>query len=362
MKQLFLLTALILTLCTTGALAQTKGTLDKLLLKVDSVVTDSVKAETAARPDGPSLDMDSLRQAIRQQRRMALNTYSRVLALKPEPVNPNIPFNSVTDDALQAVLLQRINFNMDKLRAQAANDTVHLGAVQKAPLSVGTLKQEVSLVTNDTLRAAYYHQIAGYYLRYDSISVKRTRANYQEAAIDFTIKAVHAYSKINDVKGMRGSFDDLVKVYKDQRKYSQAKWFILQSNTISRQLNDVPNIILSLNTLAGIKMQIRDYDLAKGDLNEALALCLQNRYAQQESEVQMNFARLYDHLNDPKKSVQAVKRHDFLLDSIAKSARAAQLAAARQDSVQAAKKKLYTAVSNRKNSVRGNSSKKVATL
>lgn len=275
--------------------------------------------------------------------------------LKANKEDASTPFASVTNEALQASLLQKIAVNMDDFKEQmdfAANDTLNRATMQlKNPTNINRLKLQIGLVTNDTIRASLYQQIADHYLKYDSITVKKTKQTYQEAAIEYTIKALHAYSKYNDTPGLRASFNNLVKIYKDQKKYSQAKWFVLQSNTMSRQQKDAPNIISSLVELAGIKMAIKDYSLAMRDLDEAMALSTQNHFSKQESMVQQSYAMLYTKLNKPAKAAQALKRHDVIEDSITKAADAQRLAALAeaksQDSVQQVKKKLYTSANKK---------------
>lgn len=284
--------------------------------------------------------------------------------LKANKEDSSLPFASVTDEALQASLLQKIAVNMDAFKASmepAVNDTLKELPQQKAPLNINTLKEQIALVTNDTVKANLYQQIANYYLKYDSISVKKTKQFYQEAAIDYTIKALHAYSRYNDTPGLRTSFNNLVKVYTDQKKYSQAKWFVLQSNTMSRQQKDAPNIISTLVELAGIKMAIKDYSLALRDLDEAKSLSIQNNFPKQESAVQQSYAMLYTKLNKPKEAAAALKRHDAIEDSIIKAADAQRLAALKsQDSTLQAKKKLYTSVS--KKALKASSDKKIVSL
>jgi tetratricopeptide (TPR) repeat protein len=115
---------------------------------------------------------------------------------------------------------------------------------------------------------------------------------------------------------LRISFDNLAKVYHAQRKYTQAKWFILQSNTLSRDKKDSLNIIASLIELASIKSAINDYSLAMRDLNEALNISSKNHYPQQESEVQLNYALLYNNMKNYVKAATALKRHQTIDDSI----------------------------------------------
>ncbi|QKJ30906.1 hypothetical protein HQ865_14485 [Mucilaginibacter mali] len=271
----------------------------------------------------------------------------------------NNPFKPVTDDELQASLGKRIAASFKDL---AATDTLQPSMRPQTPAPIAQLKQQLVLVTNDTIRGSYYQKIADYYLlKYDSVTVRKTKLAYQEAAIEYTMKALHSYSKYSNNLGLRTCFNNLARVYKDQRKFSQAKWFILQSNTMSRQINDVPNIISSLVVLADIKMAIKDYSLAKGDLEEALTLSTQNKFPKQESIVQVSFSNLYTNLKDPKKATIALKRHDFIEDSLVKAEEAQRLAELKaQDSTRQVKKKLYTSAG--KKDLKTNSLKKTVSL
>lgn len=267
------------------------------------------------------------------------------------------PFPSVTDNELQACL----NKHIAEQIVFANADTLNQHIAPQKPVSINNLKRQISLVTNDTMRAAYYQKLADYYLKYDSISTRRTRQNYQDAAIEYTIKALHAYSSYNDTPGLINSFDNLVRVYRDQKKFSQAKWFILQANTMARQRRDAPKIISTLITLANIKMSIKDYKLAQRDLNEALSLSTSNHMPQMESIVQQNYYVLYTRLNNTAKATKALKRRDAIEDSLIKAAEARELAKMKtQDSLKQAKKKLYTSVS--KKSLKASSGKKQASL
>lgn len=223
-----------------------------------------------------------------------------------------------------------------RLSAHVVTDSVQI--VTNSPLD--SLKQELSINQYDSLKAGLYAQIAAQYLNYDKITSKREKANYQNEAINYTMLALHNYSKYNDTLGIRNCFDNLVKVYRAQRKFSQAKWFVLQSNTISRTLHDTPNIIASLIQLAAIKIDIKDYSLAMRDLNEALKLTSDNKMPKTEVRVQESYALLYSKMKNYGKEAIALKRRDFLNDSIQKAEQAV-LAKVATDSVQS-KKKLIT--------------------
>jgi hypothetical protein len=149
---------------------------------------------------------------------------------------------------------------------------------------IDSLKQELGAIIDDSLKAPVYTQIAQQYIKIDTISNRKTRVSYQNLAIANTLSALHLYSRYNDTSGLQTSFDDLARVYHAQHKYSQAKWFILQSNSLARIKNNNPAVINSLLELASIKTDIKDYKLAMRDLNEALQIASQNHYSKQESQ------------------------------------------------------------------------------
>jgi tetratricopeptide (TPR) repeat protein len=226
--------------------------------------------------------------------------------------------------------------------------------------NIDSLKFHLQLIANDSLKSGIYSQIAAQYLKYDTIPNRSVKKMYQNNALNYTYLALHVYSKYNDTVGLRNCFNNLAKVYRSQKKYSQAKWFILQSNTLSRVKKDVPNITASLIELAAIKMDIKDYSLAMTDLNEALKLSTTSRDPRAESRVQEKYALLYSHLKNYTKEAIAMKRHDFIEDSIKKGEEALLIAKLNaKDSVQT-KKKLNTVPA--KKTYKPNYSKRIASL
>ncbi|RYU92008.1 hypothetical protein EWM62_00790 [Mucilaginibacter terrigena] len=173
---------------------------------------------------------------------------------------------------------------------------------------IDSLKQKLQLTTNDTLKGAIYKQIATEYLKFDKQPNRNLKAYYQTEAIHYTLLALHNYSYYEDTTGIRSSFDDLARVYVAQKKYSEAKWFTLQSNKISRQVKDIPNIISSLIKLSAIKMELKEYKMAMRDLNEALRWSTANKMPALEAVVQQNYAYLYNRLKDYEKGDAAEKR------------------------------------------------------
>ena len=221
-----------------------------------------------------------------------------------------------------------------------------------------SLKAERLLqMRSDSSKAAEFAQKAGEYLHYDTISNKKEKLAAENEAISYTMKALHFYSRCDDTTGLRTSFDILAKVYRSEKKYTQAKWFILQSNTMSRVKNDVPNIITSLLLLASIKTDIKDYSLAMRDLNEAMKLADSSREPKTAAMVQLGYVMLYNNMKNYSKADIALKRYNFINDSIQHNTDAKLAAVA--DSVQH-KKKLYLTSSRRASKT--SSSKKIALL
>jgi tetratricopeptide (TPR) repeat protein len=235
-------------------------------------------------------------------------------------------------------------------------------------MSLDSLKQQVKLNKYELLSGPIYTEIAARYMDYDTISNKRLRLSYQNEALNYTMRALHRYSAYNDTVGLRICFDNLAKVYFAQKKYPQAKWFILQSNTLSRIKKDIPNVITSLITLSAIKSNIKDYNLAMRDLNEANQLSVINHLPKTQVEVLKNFALLYSRMKNYPKEALILKKRDSLVDSIRKEENTKLMAkVAAQDSIQAKradsvqnKKKVYT--SSIKKPYKGNSPRKTALL
>jgi hypothetical protein len=65
------------------------------------------------------------------------------------------------------------------------------------------------------------------------------------------------------------NFSDLAQLYVQQNRYSEAKWYFLQSTFLARQQNNNKLTISNLTKLALVKSEIGDFMLAQQDLFEA---------------------------------------------------------------------------------------------
>jgi hypothetical protein len=65
------------------------------------------------------------------------------------------------------------------------------------------------------------------------------------------------------------NFSDLAQIYILQNRFSEAKWYLLQSSNLSRQQNDNKHTVSNLIELAMVKANLGDYLQAQQDLTEA---------------------------------------------------------------------------------------------
>ncbi len=138
-------------------------------------------------------------------------------------------------------------------------------------IDLDSLKQNLQITTNDTVKADLYLKISTAYMALKAPNhVYRERNG--ENAINCTMQALHLYSKMEDTAGIIKSYTSLGKAYRFQKQYTQAKWFMVQSSVMAKGQNDIPNMISALVELADIKMETGDFILAKKDLSYALRL------------------------------------------------------------------------------------------
>jgi len=88
----------------------------------------------------------------------------------------------------------------------------------------------------------------------------------QEKMIIKTVKHNMSWRIYNEASY---NFSDLANVYIKLHRLSEAKWYLLQSNSISREENDDKHTIANLISLALVKTDIGDSVSARADLVEA---------------------------------------------------------------------------------------------
>jgi hypothetical protein len=90
-----------------------------------------------------------------------------------------------------------------------------------------------------------------------------------EVTEDFVMKTAQHNMRFRIYNVASYNFSDLAQLYVQQNRFSEAKWYFLQSNFLSRQQNNDKLTINNLINLAGVKADIGDFILAQQDLFEA---------------------------------------------------------------------------------------------
>ncbi|WP_040626715.1 hypothetical protein [Mucilaginibacter paludis] len=168
-------------------------------------------------------------------------------------------------------------------------------------------------IKSQTVKADTLNQIAL------TLATPGARSADLNEAINYIMEGLHIYSKFRDSTGLRETFDHLALVYHLQKKYVQAKWFYIQSNSLSRDMRDTLNIIHSLLNLSAVKTDIKDYPMAQRDLRDALSLAGTIPGIDLQVEVQNSIARFYTKKGNADKAAAALYRIAFLTDSVSQA-------------------------------------------
>lgn len=125
------------------------------------------------------------------------------------------------------------------------------------------------------------------------------------------------YYGLKDKNGTIRCYDQLADTYHQQKKFTQAKWFYIQSNMLARKINSPLEIVESLINLANVKMSIGDYELALSDYQEAEQIALKNKYSKQLIELKSCLSDVHNKLGNSNAASSAfsefkVMRETFL--------------------------------------------------
>ena len=162
------------------------------------------------------------------------------------------------------------------------------------------------------MKGELYTNLAAELIQFNGSKTREISFADAGKAIDYVLKAIHINSKYNDVFAIRNNYDCLASAYFIQKKYAQAKWFILQSSHISRFSKDNAAIINSLMRLASVKIVIKDYKMAERDFNEAIALTIRTNEFARRIEIEKCLATLYSISAQKKLEVITEKRFTLL--------------------------------------------------
>jgi len=124
------------------------------------------------------------------------------------------------------------------------------------------------------------------------------------------------YYKLKDYVGTIRCYTQLAKIYQQQKRFSEAKWFYIQSNMLSRKINNTPGIVNSLINLAHVKMSIGHHSLALKDFREAERLSISNKYSYQLVGIKNDLSRVYAMLGNKTASSAALSEFTVLKNAL----------------------------------------------
>ncbi|MEO6151303.1 MAG: hypothetical protein ABIN95_14290 [Mucilaginibacter sp.] len=85
----------------------------------------------------------------------------------------------------------------------------------------------------------------------------------------FVMKTAQHNMRFREYNTASYNFSDLAQIYIMQNRLSEAKWYLLQSTLISRRQYDFRHTYANLISLASVKMDMGEVNLARQDLMEA---------------------------------------------------------------------------------------------
>ena len=154
--------------------------------------------------------------------------------------------------------------------AETANISLHLAEIFLIQNDLVNALQQVSFALKQYSLLNHQTGIALTYVK--QAEIYRQKKQYKSGERLLLDKALPFFRSSGYQAGRIGCFDVLGKIYLNQKRYSEAKWFFIQANTQSRLLNDTEGTITSLINLVKVKVAIGDYKSAAKDLKEAQSL------------------------------------------------------------------------------------------
>jgi len=110
-----------------------------------------------------------------------------------------------------------------------------------------------------------------------------SRSSYSyKLAEDLAIKAAQHNMSLGVYYDASYNFSELARLYMQQNRFSEAKWYLLQSNNISRRQNDVRHTVSNLIDLAMVKANTSNDVQALEDLQEAREIAKANHFIPQK--------------------------------------------------------------------------------
>jgi tetratricopeptide (TPR) repeat protein len=174
------------------------------------------------------------------------------------------------------------------------------------------------LIMEEALASRNNRYLGEAYLNLASIWTAQKKYKDAEGIIMNKALPLFAY-KIHDKIGSMRCYDQLAEIFQLQKRFSEAKWFYIQSNMLARKINNSPGIVNSLVSLAHVKMSIGDHQLALTDFREAEQLSISNKYRFKLVEIKGDLSKVYAVMGNKSAASSALSEFTVLKDAILNS-------------------------------------------
>lgn len=174
------------------------------------------------------------------------------------------------------------------------------------------------LIVEEGLASRNNRYLGEAYLNLASIWTAQKKYKDAEAIIMDKALPLFAY-KIHDKLGSMRCYDQLAEIFVLQKRFSEAKWFYIQSNMVARKLNNSTGIVNSLVSLGHVKMSIGDHHLALTDFREAEQLSISNKYRFKLVEIKNDLSKVYAAMGNKSAANSALSEFTVLKDAILNS-------------------------------------------
>ncbi len=173
-------------------------------------------------------------------------------------------------------------------------------------------------IVKSALQSGNNRYLAEAYMNLADIWSAQKRFKEAETLIMDKLLALNYY-KLKDYVGTIRCYSQLARIYQLQKRFSEAKWFYIQSNMLSRKINNTPGIVSSLVNLAHVKMSIGHHSLALKDFREAERLSISNKYSYQLVGIKNDLSRVYAMLGNKTASSSALSEFTVLKNALLNS-------------------------------------------
>lgn len=132
----------------------------------------------------------------------------------------------------------------------------------------------------------------------DIASMKFMQGKYQESEYYILKKAFPLFQRSGNKHGRMSCFQSLAELYFHQQRYSEAKWFYIQSQIMAVKLLNNEAMISSLAGLGKVKNALGEYADALQDFKRAENLALKDNYLVKLVEINANLGETYSQLGN----------------------------------------------------------------